>query len=230
MHIAVIPDGNRRYMQKKGILDLKKSYMSGIKKFYDFLGWCIELDINEVTIYALSTENIENRSKEEINTLLSLFAKQAIEVIENGKLKANEVKVKICGDLKFLSDRISDITLRKKVIRSLRELEERTKNYNKAILNLAIAYGGRREILNAANKVLSSGEELNEENLRKNLWVASYPDIIIRTAEKRLSNFLLFQGAYSEIYFVPKLWQEFEKEDLVSIVKDFNSRERRFGG
>jgi len=229
MHIAVIPDGNRRYMRKRGILNLHESYNSGINKFYDFLDWCVELGANEVTIYALSTENIENRGSQEINTLLKLFTDQALEVMENGKLKANKIKVKICGDLDFLSKKISDQKLRNRIQDSFRKLEETTKSYKEHKLNLAVAYGGRNEIITAANKVFSSGEKLTEENLKKNLWVSSYPDIIIRTSESRLSNFLIFQGAYSELYFVPKLWQEFERSDLVNIVNDFNSKERRFG-
>jgi len=229
MHIAVIPDGNRRYMRKRGILNLKDSYLNGINKFYDFLDWCVEFGANEVTIYALSTENIENRGRREIATLLKLFSEQAMNVIKEGRLKANKIKVKICGDINFLSSRISDINLREKVLDSFRKLEESTKEYKEPKLNIAIAYGGRKEIINAAKKVFSLGLDLTEENLRKHLWIESYPDIVIRTAETRLSNFLLWQGAYSEIYFVPKLWQEFEKEDLEKIIDDFNQKERRFG-
>lgn len=229
MHIAVIPDGNRRYMRKHGILKLRDSYERGINKFFDFLEWSAELGVDEVTIYALSIENLGNRGKQEITTLLDLFAYQASHILNNGKLRDNKIRVKICGDLDYLSEKIPDENLRKKVIDSFRNLEQSTQNYDKVNLNLAIAYGGRAEIINAVGGMIDANLPLTEENLRKNLWVKSYPDIIIRTSESRLSNFLLFQCAYSEIYFVPKLWQEFERRDLVNIIEDFNAKERRFG-
>ncbi len=229
MHIAVIPDGNRRYMRKKGILNLKSSYESGIKKFYDFLEWSKELGADELTIYALSTENIDNRDKIEINTLLSLFAAQSLQSLSNGRIHDNKVRVKICGDLDYLSEKLSNNGLRERVMDSFKKLEEDTKHYRDIILNLAVAYGGRREILNAAGRLVKENLPFTEENLKQQLWVKNDPDLIIRTSERRLSNFLLFQGAYSEIYFVPKLWQEFERDDLVRIVDDFREKERRFG-
>lgn len=229
MHIAVIPDGNRRYMRKKGIFNLKSSYESGIEKFYDFLEWSKELGANEVTIYALSTENLDNRGKREINTLLNLFVSQTIQSLKNGRIHDNKIKVKVCGDLAYLTQKISNVGLREKVINSLKKLEEDTKRYKGFILNLAIAYGGRREILHAAGELAKRGLPFTEENLKQQLWIKDYPDIIIRTSETRLSNFLLFQGAYSEIYFVDKLWQEFEKSDLIRVVNDFKEKERRFG-
>jgi len=227
MHIGIIPDGNRRYMRKKGILSLKDSYRRGIKKFYDFLDWCIDLNINEVTAYALSTENLENRSKSEIKTLLNLFSKQALSILNNERIHDNKIHINICGDKDYLLN--TEKKLGNEAIKNLRRLEELTKDYDKLTLNLAIAYGGRQEIINSVKNVINSGLELNEKNIRKNLWIKSYPEVIIRTAESRLSNFLVWQSAYSEIYFVDKLWQEFEKEDLINIIDDYNSRERRFG-
>ncbi|HDI72794.1 MAG: di-trans,poly-cis-decaprenylcistransferase [Candidatus Altiarchaeales archaeon ex4484_43] len=227
MHIGIIPDGNRRYMRKKGILSLKDSYRRGIKKFYDFLDWCIDLNINEVTAYALSTENLENRSKSEIKTLLNLFSKQALSILNNERIHDNKIHINICGDKDYLLN--TEKKLGNEAIKNLRRLEELTKDYDKLTLNLAIAYSGRQEIINSVKNVINSGLELNEKNIRKNLWIKSYPEVIIRTAESRLSNFLVWQSAYSEIYFVDKLWQEFEKEDLINIIDDYNSRERRFG-
>jgi len=227
MHIGIIPDGNRRYMRKKGILSLKDSYQRGIKKFYDFLDWCIDLNINEVTAYALSTENLENRSKSEIKTLLNLFSKQALSILNNERIHDNKIHINICGDKDYLLN--TEKKLGNEAIKNLRRLEELTKDYDKLTLNLAIAYSGRQEIINSVKNVINSGLELNEKNIRKNLWIKSYPEVIIRTAESRLSNFLVWQSAYSEIYFVDKLWQEFEKEDLINIIDDYNSRERRFG-
>jgi len=214
-------------MRKKGILSLKDSYRRGIKKFYDFLDWCIDLNINEVTAYALSTENLENRSKSEIKTLLNLFSKQALSILNNERIHDNKIHINICGDKDYLLN--TEKKLGNEAIKNLRRLEELTKDYDKLTLNLAIAYSGRQEIINSVKNVINSGLELNEKNIRKNLWIKSYPEVIIRTAESRLSNFLVWQSAYSEIYFVDKLWQEFEKEDLINIIDDYNSRERRFG-
>jgi len=184
--------------------------------------------VNEVTIYALSTENIENRDNNEIETLFNVFAEQASKALDDERIHENGIHVNVCGDKDFLVNK-ADTKLGRNLIDRLNTLEEETKNYSNATLNLAIAYGGRQEIINATKKTLSQGLELNEENIRKNLWVKDYPEIMIRTSEDRISNFLLWQSAYSEIYFVNKLWQEFQEEDLHKILGDYNSRERRFG-
>jgi len=227
MHIGVIPDGNRRFMRKNGISNLRESYQMGITKFHDFLEWCIDLGVKEVSIYVLSSENIENRDKSEITTLLNLFSNHAINVLNDEKIHNNGIRVNICGDLSYLSGVGNPIG--RKVVENLSSLEDSTRDYSNLELNVAIAYGGRQEIVNAIKNLMESGEEPSEENIRKNLWVKSYPDIIIRTAESRLSNFMLWQCAYSEICFIDKLWQEFQKEDLVQILSDYNSRDRRFG-
>lgn len=229
MHIGLIPDGNRRYMRKKGITGLGESYGMGISKFYDFLEWCMKLGVKEVTIYALSTENIENRGKIEIDTLISVFTDQSGKALTDDRIHKNKIKVKVCGDLEYLSGKANNPQMVRKLEKKLGELEAATKDYSNFTLNLAIGYGGRQEIINAVKNVLKKGLELNEENIKENLWVKDYPELIIRTAEDRLSNFLLWQSAYSEICFVDKLWQEFEEEDLVNIVKEYSSRERRFG-
>ena len=228
MHVGIIPDGNRRYMKKKGILNLKKSYQMGINKFYDLLDWCIDLNINEVTAYALSTENLDNRGRLEIKTLLNLFSDQALSILNNERIHEKEVHINICGDKDYLL-KAGGNDLGNAVVKNLGKLEDLTRDYNKLTLNLAVGYGGRQEIINSVKNVINSGLELNEENIRKNLWISGYPEVVIRTAESRLSNFLVWQSAYSEIYFVDKLWQEFEKDDLVDIINSYNSRERRFG-
>ena len=228
MHIGIIPDGNRRFMKKKGISNLKTSYEMGINKFYDVLDWCLDLGVDEITAYALSTENLQNRGALEIKTLLTLFSKQAESMLESDRIHKKKVRIRICGDTCLLLS-VGGKDLGGKLLEKLKKLEDMTKNYNAVTLNLAIAYGGRQEIINAVNKAVDAGLPINEENIKKNLWVRSYPEIIIRTAECRLSNFLTWQSAYSEIYFIDKLWQEFEKTDLESILSDYKSKERRFG-
>lgn len=228
MHIGLIPDGNRRYMRKRGILRLVDSYRAGINKFYDFLEWSMKRGVKEVTIYALSMENIRNRGMKEIETLYRVFAEQAKNALTDRRIHENKVRVNICGDRHYLINN-GNRELGSRLVKSMERLEDATRKYSNVTLNLAIAYGGRQEIINAIKKVTSQGLEVNEENIRKNLWVRDYPEIVIRTSEERLSNFLLWQSAYSEIYFVDKLWQDFTEKDLDHIMGDYNSRERRFG-
>ncbi|MFH1404211.1 MAG: polyprenyl diphosphate synthase [Candidatus Altiarchaeota archaeon] len=228
MHIALIPDGNRRYMAKKNI-NLLDSYDQGIRKFYDFVEWCSKLEVDELTLYALSLENISNRGEDEIETLFSVFNSHALDGMKEPRIHDNKVRINICGDKQQLLNNGVRPELAKEVFENLQRLEESTKGYDRLKLNLAIAYGGRQEILEAAKKVVESGMELTEDSIKDNLWVKDYPDILIRTAEDRISNFLLWQSAYSEIYFVEKLWQEFTEEDLNDIVSDFRTKERRYG-
>lgn len=227
MHIGVIPDGNRRFMKKQQIESLEDSYGMGINKFHQFLDWCIDLGVDEVTLYALSLENMSNRSKAEVSTLLTLFSEQAVKSLDDEKIHKNRVRIRFCGDRTFLPSFGNPIG--KKVAENMLKLEEKTSKYDNLSLNVALAYGGRQEILHAVKEAVSAGEELTEENVQKHLWVKDYPEIIIRTAESRLSNFLVWQSAYSEIYFVDKLWQELDKSDVKNILEDFIGRERRFG-
>lgn len=229
MHIGLIPDGNRRFMAKKGIGDLLVSYDMGINRFYKFLEWCYDLGVTEVTLYALSTENITSRNRKEIETLFKAFNKHAIKGLTDKNLHKKKVRVNLCGDREFLRNQDVNRKLATEMVDNLEKLEQSTKAYVKFTLNLAIAYGGRQEILFAVKRMVEDGTPITEDNLAKNLWVKSDPDIIIRTSEDRLSNFLLWQSAYSEIYFVPKLWQEFEKKDLEKILADFRKRDRRYG-
>ncbi|MDD5111867.1 MAG: polyprenyl diphosphate synthase [Candidatus Altiarchaeota archaeon] len=228
MHIALIPDGNRRYMRKHGILNLMDSYRAGISKFYDFLDWSMKRGVNEVTIYALSLENIQNRGRREIETLYSVFSEQARSVLTDKRIHDNKIRVKICGEKQYLAGNVNR-ELGKELISNMEHLEDATKDYHNVTLNLAVAYGGRQEVINAVRQVAAQNLEFTEENIQRNLWVKSYPEIVIRTSEDRLSNFLLWQSAYSEIYFVDKLWQDFTEQDLDRIIGDYNSRERRFG-
>ena len=229
MHVGLIPDGNRRFMSKKHISNLLKSYDMGINKFYDFLEWCYDLGVNEVTLYALSLENLVNRDKKEVETLFKVFNEHAKKGLEDKNLHEKEARVNVCGDKDFLLKNSPNQKLAEEMVGNLNRLEEATADYSKFTLNLAIAYGGRQEVLNAVKNIVSEGAEVNEENLKKNLWVKDYPEIIIRTSEDRISNFLLWQSAYSEFYFVPKLWQEFDQQDLAKILEDYNGRERRYG-
>ncbi len=227
MHVGIIPDGNRRYMLKRGINNLEEAYRLGIERFYDLIDWSYEFDVDEITIYTLSLENLKNRSKEEIEILLNLFSENAISSMNDERLHKRKIKINICGDRNYFAKVLGQRGI--EINNRFNELEEKTKDYDGMKVNLAIAYGGRQEIINAVKGMIKENIEVNEENIRKNLWIKSYPDLIIRTSEHRLSNFLLWQSAYSEIYFVNKLWEEFQKDDFIDIINDFKQREKRFG-
>ncbi|VVB54153.1 Tritrans,polycis-undecaprenyl-diphosphate synthase (GGDP specific) [uncultured archaeon] len=229
MHVGIIPDGNRRYMRKKGIGSLAESYQSGISRFYDLLQWCPKYGINEVTIYALSTENIKERGDNEIKALFKVFSEHAKKALTDQRIKEAKIRIKICGDIDYLTQKSNEITGNTELIENLRALEKHTEKNDGLRLNMALAYGGRQEIVFAASKLAQKGLPITEENIQSNLWVKDNADFIIRTSEKRISNFLLWQSAYSEIYFIDKLWQEITEDDLAKVVSEFKQSDRRFG-
>src|SRR3989338_1141987 len=188
-----------RRYAQKHKLALWKGHELGAKKVEDLMDWWNELGVKELTLYSFSTENF-NRSKNEIDYLMNLFRKQI------SKLKKNKQK-------------------------EMRELMEKTRKNNGFIVNFAMGYGGRQEIVDAVNKLLSKGvKEIDEKGFEDYLCLKDKPDLLIRPGgEMRISNFLLWQMAYTEFYFTDKLWPEFTKKDLVMAVEDYKKRERRFG-
>jgi len=219
-HISIILDGNRRYAKKHGMPKLK-GHEKGYNKIKDVLTWCIGLGIKEVTLYCLSIENFE-RSKEEVDYLFNLFRSRIGDFKKDKAIHDNKVKISFVGRLSMFPEDMQ---------KSMQEVMEATKDYNNYKLNLALAYGSRSEIVDAVKKVISKNiKDVNEKIIAENLYVTDDVDILIRPGgEKRLSNFLLWQNSYAEIFFIDKLWPEFEKEDLINIIEEFKSRERRFG-
>jgi len=227
-HIGIIVDGNRRYAKKLGLKPWEGHYI-GAKKFEEFLKWCYELGIREVTVYAFSTENFK-RNKEEVKQILNLIKMKLEELKKSDIIHKNEVRVRILGRLDLLP---------KDLVQTIKEVEELTKNYNKYRLNVAIAYGGRSEIIDAIKKIVKdvqsgklSIDDITEDVISRYLYTEGSPDpdLIIRTSgEERLSNFLIWQSAYSELYFVEALWPEFSKLDFLLAIRSYQKRERRFG-
>ena len=219
-HIAIVLDGNRRFAKKHGMPKLK-GHEKGYNKINDVLKWCIGLGIKEVTLYCLSTENFE-RSREEVDYLFSLFRSRIGDFKKDKAIHGNKVRISFVGRLSMFP---------KDMQKSMQEVMEATKDYNNYKLNLALAYGSRSEIADAFKKIIKKGiKEIDENTIQENLYVPDDVDILIRPGgEKRLSNFLLWQNSYAEIFFIDKLWPEFEKEDLIKIIEEFKSRERRFG-
>ncbi len=219
-HIGIILDGNRRYARKNKINPLR-GHEFGAKTVLDLFDWAKELGIKELTLYTFSTENFK-RSKLEVDTLMRIFLKEADELISSGRLEKNRINIRFIGRLHLFNKKVRD---------KMEELMNLTKDFDSFKVNFCMAYGGRAEIIDAVNDLLKRGiSKVDETIFQKSLYLNSEPDLIVRTSEQRLSNFLLWQSAYSEILFLPdKLWPEFSKEDLIFCVNEFKRRKRRFG-
>ena len=225
LHIGIIPDGNRRFARKKG-LSLLKAYEIGAEKVREVLSWCREFGIKYVSIYTLSYENLKNRSEQELKIIFNLLEKKLKRVAKDEEIHKNKVRVLISGDKTILP---------KNVIEAINLAENSTKNYNNYYLILLVGYGGRKEIIDAIKKIIKDDlkiEEITEKTFRKYLYLPNIPDpdLVIRTSgEQRISNFLLWQIAYSELYFINKYWPELTKQDFIQALISYSKRQRRFG-
>ncbi len=225
-HIAIIMDGNGRWAKKNG-KERYEGHYQGVETVREIVEAAAELGVKFLTLYAFSTENW-HRPKEEVDALMHLF----VETIEQElpTLNKNGIRLRAIGDI---------ASMPQKNIDKLEETMAKTEQNNKMDLVLALSYSGRWEILDAVKKLLNdrnknliSADEITEELFAKYLNTAGIPDpeLLIRTSgELRISNYLLWQIAYTELYITPKLWPEFNKEDLYEAIVDFQSRERRFG-
>lgn len=223
LHIAVVPDGNRRFAVKHRKPEWY-GHTVGAKKIEDFLKWCEKYkNIKTVSIYALSTENL-NRDKVELNKLWSIYKREFQKILKSKEIKENGIRVNIAGD--------SDVW-RKDVKQVAKEVMSATKHYTRGVLNILVAYGSQFEILNSVKKIIKKGIKsipLAEKVFTKFLIIKEPVDLLIRTGgQHRLSNFLLYQSAYSEIYFSQTLWPEFTKKEFDKIMKWFLKRERKYG-
>ncbi|WP_342765426.1 polyprenyl diphosphate synthase [Vulcanisaeta sp. JCM 14467] len=224
-------DGNRRWARKVG-LPITEAYRIGSDKVEEFLEWTLDFGIKIVTVYVLSTENFLRRSKLELDLLYRLLKEKLIKIRRDERIHRNRVRVRVIGRTWLLPEDVR---------REIELTEETTADYSDHYLNLAVVYGGRQEIIDAVKKLIidyNSGKlsisDLNEELLFKYLYVGDEPypepDLIIRTGgEHRISNFLLYETAYSELYILNKYWPEISKEDLKQALDDYARRERRFG-
>ncbi|MEM4397325.1 MAG: polyprenyl diphosphate synthase [Candidatus Woesearchaeota archaeon] len=225
-HIGIIMDGNRRF-SKKLMLKPWKGHEWGEKKLENVLKWAEEYKIKELTLYTFSIQNFD-RPKKEFDYLMKLFEKAFKKVSNDKRLSEKKIKINFIGRLSLFPEKIQKLMF---------YLMEKTKNNKRYIINFAMAYGGKEEIIDATIKIAEQVKkgnldikEINEDIFKKNLFLASEPDLIIRTGgEKRLSNFLSFQSAYTEFIFLDKMWPEFEKKDFVYCLKEYANRKRRFG-
>ncbi|MCD6226643.1 MAG: di-trans,poly-cis-decaprenylcistransferase [Candidatus Aenigmarchaeota archaeon] len=225
-HIGIILDGNRRWAKKHG-LSPWEGHREGAKTFEKFINWCLELNIPQISAYVLSTENL-NRPKREVNEILRLL-KEYLDKLENEKkdiFDKYKVKIRFCGDFRRLP---------KSLVKIMNRIMRRTEKYDKKILNILIAYGGKYEltkaIKNIAEKILKSGRiRITKKDIEENLLISGDVDLVIRTGGNyRLSNFLLWQTAYAEIYVTKTLWPDFKKRNLIKAIEWFNNVKRNFG-
>jgi tritrans,polycis-undecaprenyl-diphosphate synthase [geranylgeranyl-diphosphate specific] len=227
-HIAIIMDGNRRFARSLG-LDPKAGHILGREKLREVLDWCFELGIKILTIYAFSTENFK-RSKEEVDALMKLFKQELKNVAKDSRIHKNEVKIRIIGRLDLLP---------KEIQKSAEYIMNMTKHYNNYLLNVAIAYGGREEIIQAIKQIAQDVkndnlaiDKIDEKTFSNYLYTKNTPDpdLVFRTSgEERISNFLLWQSAYSELYFSDVYWPALSKRDFLKAIRTFQKRKRRFG-
>lgn len=219
-HLGIIMDGNGRWAKKRG-LPRTAGHKQGGETFRTISNACTEIGIKHVTFYAFSTENWK-RPQEEVDTLMGYFKDYLLEA-KRDFVKAGNNRIIFIGDRDALSDDLRQL---------MDEAEKETESHTGTIVYLAINYGGRQEIVSAVNKLIKEGKtEITEEDISNNLFTVPECDMIIRpSGEQRLSNFLLWQAAYSEFWYSNVLWPDFTVEDLYSALRDFEKRNRRFGG
>jgi len=225
-HIGIILDGNRRFARRL-MMEPWKGHELGFEKLKQLYKWCKELGIKELTLYCFSMQNF-NRPKREFDFLMDIFVKAGNDAVTNEDIHKNKVKINVIGRPHLFPEKVQE---------AMKKAVEATKDYNDFIVNLAIAYGGREEIVDGIKKLatdLKEGkinvEDIDEKRFSEYLYLNSDPDLIIRTGgAHRTSNFLVWQSIYSEWIFPEKFWPEFEKEDLIKCIDAYMGRERRFG-
>ena len=226
-HLAIIMDGNGRWAKKRG-LPRSAGHREGAKAVKRVIASCLNLHIPILTLFAFSTENWK-RPKNEVNYLLKIFERVLSK--EKANLIKNNIKINFIGRLNELPNSLNE---------KMNELFESTRKNNKLILNIAINYGGRAEIIDALKSITLkivdkklNIEEINENTIRDNLYTQNLPDpdLLIRTAgEMRISNFMIWQIAYTEFWVTSILWPDFDENSLIEAIRNFQKRVRKYGG
>ena len=228
-HISIIMDGNRRFAWGKN-LERGVGHAQGKEKLKEVMDWILDLGIPYFTVYALSTENLKERSEAELEGLYDLYVAGLNEIAEDSRIHENGVKVQAVGRLNMLPNRVRE---------ALKNAESRTAEYSEFLFTICLAYGGREEIVDAVRDVAvaHAGGELpvemiDQQQISSRLYTADLPDpdLVIRTSgEERVSNFLLWQIAYSELHFTDVHWPSFSKVDLYEALESYQMRRRRYG-
>ncbi len=227
-HIAIIMDGNRRYARELG-LETREGHLAGKEKIRDVLNWCMKLDIKALTVYAFSTENF-HREESEVDFLMDLINTTLREMADDPEVSEKGIRIQVIGERQLVPDEMKE---------TIEYAESKTKDFDNYHFNMAIAYGGRQEIISAikdiANKVKAGeidAEDITEEMVSDYLYTTGMPDpdLVLRTSgEFRISNFLLWQMAYCELYFTDVYWPSFRYIDLLRAIRTYQQRVRRYG-
>jgi tritrans,polycis-undecaprenyl-diphosphate synthase [geranylgeranyl-diphosphate specific] len=227
-HVAIIMDGNRRFAREFG-LAASQGHEKGKDKLEELLDWCLELGIKVLTVYAFSTENL-SREKDEVEFLMDLFEINFLRLAEDERIHKHHIKLTVIGQTELLPE---------KVQKAIQVAQKATEAYTDYYYNIAIAYGSRQEIIQGIKSIaqeVKDGkidvEQIDEDMFSKFLYTADFPDpdLILRTSgEERVSNFLLWQLAYSELYFTDVYWPGFRKVDFLRAIRSYQQRQRRFG-
>lgn len=227
-HLAIIMDGNRRFAASHGLL-ISEGHLQGREKLEELLNWCLEVGIRILTVYALSTENLK-RPPEEVDRLMELFTHGFRDIAVDERVHRHKIRVRALGKREILPPDVQE---------AIRIAEEATASYDQYFYNVAIAYGGREEILLAIRQLareVKAGtldpESIEEGTVASRLYTADLPDpdLVLRTSgEERISNFLLWQSAYSELYFADVMWPGLTRLDFFRALRSYQERQRRYG-
>ena len=214
-HIAIILDGNGRWAKKR-LMPRNYGHKKGVDRLIDISKYCNRIGLKNLTVYAFSTENWK-RPKEEVDYLMELFKSNFQRIL---KKLDEDIKIRVIGEKNNLSEDL--LTL-------IKNVEEKTKDNKGLALNIAFNYGSRDEMVHAFGEVVKNNEEINKENISKYLYAPDV-DLLIRTSgEERISNFLLWQISYAELYFTDVYWPDFDEKELDKALLAFQNRNRRFG-
>ncbi len=227
-HLAIIMDGNRRFAEAEGIA-VREGHARGRDTLEELLDWCLELDIRILTVYALSTENL-SRPKEELDALMDLFDRALRQIAVDERVHRHQIRVRVIGNRELLPARVRE---------AIDVAEKATGSYSKYRYNVALGYGGRDEIVEAIRALARevrdgriTPEQIDSEAVSRHLYTKDLPDpdLVFRTSgEERISNFLLWQSAYSELYFSDVLWPGLTRLEFLRAIRAFQLRRRRYG-
>jgi len=219
LHIAMVMDGNRRWAVENGKNKLQ-GHKYGAEKLKEAIQWCSDIKARALTVYAFSTENFK-RAEEEVTSLYALMKKYFKDLMESKEIADNEIQINFLGKLSMFPQDLQDL---------MNEYHEKTKNHSGFKLNFCVAYGGHQELVDAVNKAVEKGEKVTEESFEELLYMQDKPDLVIRTGGAvRMSNFLPWQTAYSELFFLETYWPALTKEMFLDILEQFDVRKRNFG-
>lgn len=224
-HIAIIPDGNRRWAKKNRINPLH-GHLEGVKRFWDIADYASSLGVNYLTFWAASYDNFKKRGKLEVKFLVEILRKEVARPDFLERCIQNKTRFQIIGEWKVL---IND----PKLIKAVEDIETKTSKFSKKVLTVLFVYDGKREMLNAINRLVVEGKKVTAELLSKTLWTGNLPpvDMVIRTGGEPhwSAGFMMWHTANSQYYFTEKLWPDFINSEMKKALEDFKRRERRLG-